>query len=126
MPRPAGSKICVFLLSARKKAPERKKPGSCDPGMQLVVARIIRDSLGADARTASEPLSCRVCRLAYRGREFDHLAALFRGEPFHSLVKTCRNVELNHLRHSHPPIHPPADPTFLYSHREGRPLQLPS
>src|SRR5439155_24999030 len=39
---------------------DRNESGRCDPGMQMVVARTIRDSLGADARTASERLSCRV------------------------------------------------------------------
>jgi len=61
MPRPVRSNNpCLPVEPRERRAPEGKKPGSCDPGVQLVVARIIRDSLGADARTASEPLSCRV------------------------------------------------------------------
>jgi hypothetical protein len=99
--------LCLPVEPRERTAPDKKKPGSCDPGMQLVVARINCDSM----QEASEPrptLSCSVAAssgFSDRGREFNHLAALFRGEPFHFLVKTRRNVELNHLSHSHPPIH---------------------
>ncbi len=41
-------------------------------------------------------------RLAARA-ELDHPAALCRRNPFHFLMKICRNVELDNLRHKSPP-----------------------
>ena len=44
-------------------------------------------------------------RLFQVSGERENLSPLFRGYPLHLRLKARRNVELNHLRHIHPPIH---------------------
>jgi hypothetical protein len=43
-------------------------------------------------------------RLSYLSRELDYLPSLLRDNPLHLPLETGRNVKLDHLRHSHPPI----------------------
>jgi hypothetical protein len=45
-----------------------------------------------------------LCRFSDRHRELDHLPTQLRGNPFHLAFVAIRNVKLDHLCHSHPPI----------------------
>src|SRR6266849_3387003 len=54
--------------------------------------------------TASFTTPPPLCRFRYRRPKLNHFAPLGQRDPLHLRVKSCRNIELDHLCHGEPPI----------------------